>query len=110
MKPLSEILENINKAVELYDSCQMSRIDISKQSQVLQSFTVCIWELSQYFDEVEIQWVEFRKSCSAKHEATKNRETDEAVPEYQLVKRKLDILEQMAKSVSQTISANKNQG
>lgn len=107
MKPLSEILENINKANDTYRTLELK--ETAEQSLILRDLSCCFLDLVMWKDEFRNNWIDAYNESTGSN-AKKEREADDKVRELEKVRDILKAIEHQMNAIRSTISANKNQG
>lgn len=108
MKPLNEILDNINKAVANYETKQLSLTH--EQSEILRDLSVNLHWLAEHKIEANKNWNWAYFNSKEKSATAKEREADFKVPELYTVRQILSSASKVLDSIRSTISANKSQG
>jgi hypothetical protein len=105
MKPLEEILESINKAVDKYEGCKLSLTQ--DQSEILRDMAANVHFLTGYRIHYHKEWMKAYFDCNAISSAAKERAADFQVPELYTVRQVMSSANKIIDSLRTTISANK---
>lgn len=105
MKPLNEILEAINEAVDKFESCELSFTH--KQSEILRDLSANVYFLTQYRIEFHKEWMKVYFESKATSSAAKERDADYKVPELYTIRHVMSSANKIIDSLRTTISANK---
>jgi len=107
MKDLTTILENINSAVERFETQKLSlTID---QSEILRDLSVNLHWLAEHKIEANKKWNWAYFNSKEKSAAGKERQADFEVPEMYKIRQILASGIKVLESIRSTMSANKQQ-
>ena len=105
MKQLNEICQNINKAVEDYETCKLG--DIHTQSNIGRALAVNLKYLSDYKVEYHERHNQAFIESGEKSDKKKEMEADIQVPELYKIRQIQRSAEKVLEVIRSTISANK---
>lgn len=105
MKPLEEILANINKSVSDYETKKLSFTQ--EQSEILRDLSVNLHWLAEHRIIYHEQWLGIYFETSGSN-ASKEREADFRIPELYKIRHFMSSGYKVLDSLRSTISANKS--
>lgn len=97
MKPLEEILQEIDKSYELWESLDLKLP--ADQTKLIQSFSCYEHWIGLYLDQAEKDWLYTYDNFEHKTHARKEAHAHVKVPEYKQLKRLYTRLESIQKSI-----------
>ena len=102
---LNKILEVINGANDRYRTLKLSQtID---QSEILRDLSVSYSDLTDHKIKAREQWLDIYNGSKGSN-ASKERQADSEVLEYDMIKDIMKACELLMNSIRSTLSANKN--
>lgn len=108
MKPLHEILEQIDEAVDTYHTLQLKMV--LEQSEILRKLTTGLYFLEQHRVEAKEKWNSTYFQSQGKTNAAKEREADIKCPEIYQIRRIMTGGYKVVDSIRSTISVNRKEG
>lgn len=104
MKPLTEILSNINSVKDKYELCKLSLT--ADQSSILRDLSTALFDLTHYKIQAHIDWLTAYNEHKGSNPA-KERYADTTVPEMYMIRQIMTSANKVFDSVRSTLSANK---
>lgn len=105
MKDLIEVLQTIDKANDRYRTQKLS-LPI-EQSEILRDLAVSFKDLTDHKIEYGNRWLDAYNKATGTN-AAKERQADNEVREYELVKENMRAVSNLIDSLRSTISSSKN--
>ena len=106
MKPLNEVLSEINKAIEQYEVCRLNQTQ--HQGEILRALSVNLHWLAEHRIEAHEKWLSVYFKSTGTSSAAKEREADSVVRELYQIRRMMDSASKVMDSLRSTISINKS--
>lgn len=105
MKPLHEILENINLAVEHYETCKLG--DVHTQSEIAKTLSVNLFFLAEHKVKCYKEWLNAYHDCPEKTDGKREKYADNTVQSFDKICQIQRSGENLLSVIRTTISANK---
>lgn len=106
MRPLTEVLEKINKAVSDYETKELGLIH--DQAEILRNLSTGIYFLAEHKTYYHNLWMALYFQCKETTAAAKERFADKNCPELYKVRQIMAAATKVQDSLRSTISINKN--
>lgn len=107
MKPLTQILENINIQIDLYHNLKLNLV--KDQSEILRALTTELYYLEEHRIHYYNKWQSVYFNSVAKSGAAKEREADHDVLELYQIRRIMTGAYKVVDSIRSTISIYKKE-
>lgn len=105
MKTLNEILDNINKAVERYETCKLGLVQ--EQAEIARDLAVNLYWLVEHRKIAHEAWLSVYFNSKASSGAAKEREADTSVKELYAIRHISTSATKVLEMLRSTISVNK---
>ena len=105
MKPLTQILEGINLAVEQYDTCKLG--DVHTQSEIARNLSVNLFFLAEHKIEAYKEWLNSYHNSPEKTDGKREKYADNTVQSLDTICQIQRSGENLLSVLRTTISANK---
>jgi hypothetical protein len=104
LKPLEDILNNINQAIERYETCKLGLVH--DQSEIARTISANLHWLTEWRVYYHAEWMSVYFETSGTN-ASKEREADYRVPELYKIRQFMTSGSKVLDSLRSTISVNK---
>ncbi len=105
MKPLTEVLIQIDDAIERYQTLDLKMV--SDQSEILQQLTTSLYDLAKHRVDYHEKFNSVYLNSQAKTNAAKEKEAELRVPELYKIKHLDRKAEKVADTIRTTIATNR---
>lgn len=107
MKSLQELLENIQDAIERYQTLHLKQVP--DQSDILRILTTNLEQLEVYRADYYDDWLNIYFTCDATSDAQKTKWCDNKVPELHRIRKIMRGAYKVVDSIRSTISVYKRE-